>query len=516
MKQQPVTNIETPVPSTYRILSTTDLKGRITHVNDDFCDICGYSTDELIGHGHNIVRHPDMPKAAFADLWTDIKDKNNWMGIVKNRRKDGGHYWVNAFITPILRHGKIVEYQSVRTNVEPDMVKRAEECYQGIEKGKLPLPKIRLSLTQKVFTAWLFSAIAIGLGCALGSINAVVGIIVAMAIMGTFLTKLSRRCQKLQQQANKVQNNDLLQGIYTGDTDELSAAELSLRMRQAEVIAITARINDTGEHLDSSLSMHQQSVDDNHSELSNQSQSLDELATAISQLKSAVAEIADTSSNTANEISHLESSNRDTMDALAASRQQNARMNALVRSVEQQIDALDKRCASVHTVLEVIEQLSEQTNLLALNAAIEAARAGEAGRGFAVVADEVRALAQRSSSSAKEIYAIIAELSKQSRCAVEQMSQSNALVEQSVALETRLVNQLTEEAQALARINGHGQQIAAATEQQASTVEQLYENSTRLQQGLSRLRDNSAQATEHGEALRQQSRRQQELIAQFQ
>ncbi|QSX35238.1 PAS domain-containing protein [Shewanella avicenniae] len=514
-QQQPITNIETQVPQSYRILSTTDLKGRITHVNDDFCEICGYQPDELLGHGHNIVRHPDMPKAAFADLWREIKAKKNWMGLVKNRRKDGGYYWVNAFITPIQRNGNIVEYQSVRTQASPELIARAEQCYQNIEKGKLPLPSIKLSLTQKVLAAWLISTAFIGAGIASADLYGVIAAVFGVGVMLVFATKLSNRCANLKKIANEVQNNPLLQAIYTEDTDELSAAELSLRMRKAEVIAITARINDTGEHLNKNLASHQQSVDSNHHELSAQAGALDELAAAISQMKSAIAEIASTSANTAMDVANLESSNRNTLTALQASREANAEMNQLVHTVEQQIEELDQRCSSVNTVLAVIEQLSEQTNLLALNAAIEAARAGEAGRGFAVVADEVRALAQRSSSSAKEIYSIIKELSDKSREAVVQMGRSKTLVDQSQNLEQRLANQLHEEAKTLSRINGNSQQIAVATEEQAYTVDQLHENSTRLQGGLNKLRDNSQNASYHGEALKEQSRRQQELIAQF-
>ena len=95
-KNFPVTGQERTYGDDVNILSTTDPKGRITHVNDDFVEISGFERDELIGKAHNIVRHPDMPPAAFEDLWKTIKGGESWLGIVKNRCKNGDHYWVSA------------------------------------------------------------------------------------------------------------------------------------------------------------------------------------------------------------------------------------------------------------------------------------------------------------------------------------------------------------------------------------------------------------------------------------
>ncbi|MDD2913977.1 MAG: methyl-accepting chemotaxis protein [Gallionella sp.] len=132
----PVTQKEIAVGADINIVSSTDLKGVITHVNDDFIAISGYSKEELIGQPHNILRHPDMPAEAFADLWETVKVGHGWEGIVKNRSKNGDHYWVHAHVTPTREDGKIVGYTSVRRGVTASEKANAEKVYQAIRAGK--------------------------------------------------------------------------------------------------------------------------------------------------------------------------------------------------------------------------------------------------------------------------------------------------------------------------------------------------------------------------------------------
>lgn len=96
------------------IISETDLKGIITFANRKFCKIAGYDKEELIGNPHNIIRHPDMPKAAFKDMWDTIKQDKEWIGYVKNLRKDGRYYWVKTYIKPVFKDGKKVGYIAAR------------------------------------------------------------------------------------------------------------------------------------------------------------------------------------------------------------------------------------------------------------------------------------------------------------------------------------------------------------------------------------------------------------------
>lgn len=119
------TEIETPYPDGKLIVSTTDKSGVITHVNKAFIEMSGYTEDELINSPHSILRHPDMPPAAFKNLWDTVNKGEKWQGFVKNLRKDGGYYWVKATVIPNIRNGEVVSYTSVRR--KPSR-KKVDEC----------------------------------------------------------------------------------------------------------------------------------------------------------------------------------------------------------------------------------------------------------------------------------------------------------------------------------------------------------------------------------------------------
>ncbi|MGT7589067.1 PAS domain-containing protein, partial [Escherichia coli] len=131
-------------------LSTTSPQSHITYVNPDFIKISGFTEEELLGQPHNIVRHPDMPPAAFEHMWSTLKSGRSWMGLVKNRCKNGDHYWVSAYVTPIAKNGSIVEYQSVRTKPEPEQVLAAEKLYAQLRSGKAARPKLAASFSVKI------------------------------------------------------------------------------------------------------------------------------------------------------------------------------------------------------------------------------------------------------------------------------------------------------------------------------------------------------------------------------
>ncbi|ALP40473.1 PAS domain-containing protein [Aeromonas schubertii] len=136
---QPVTQKEVLYGDEESLISTTDLESRITYANEAFCKVAGFTEKELQGQHHNMVRHPDMPKQAFADLWEHIKAGKSWMGLVKNRCQNGDHYWVSAFVTPIRdSNGKVIEYQSVRSAPRSEWKSRAEKVYEGLRAGKMP------------------------------------------------------------------------------------------------------------------------------------------------------------------------------------------------------------------------------------------------------------------------------------------------------------------------------------------------------------------------------------------
>ena len=133
---QPVTQREYDFPAHETLLSTTDTSSHITYANAAFIRTSGFDPDELMGQPHNLVRHPDMPPEAYADMWRSLKEGQSWTALVKNRRKNGDHYWVRANAAPMRRNGQVTGYLSVRTKPSRPETEAAEALYRRFREGR--------------------------------------------------------------------------------------------------------------------------------------------------------------------------------------------------------------------------------------------------------------------------------------------------------------------------------------------------------------------------------------------
>ncbi|MFT7823467.1 MAG: PAS domain-containing protein [Sulfurimonas sp.] len=141
--------IETEVPEGEIIISRTDLSGIITYTNETFAKISGYEATELIGKPHNIVRHPDMPKSVFKDLWETLKRGESWQGYVKNKRKDNGYYWVHANISGVYKNGELVEYKSLRSPIDEEIKAKMQNEYDALRKSEEKSSRVVLYVTDE-------------------------------------------------------------------------------------------------------------------------------------------------------------------------------------------------------------------------------------------------------------------------------------------------------------------------------------------------------------------------------
>ena len=473
----PVTGNEVPVANHANILSTTDIKGQITYVNQEFVNISGFSREELLNKSHNIVRHPDMPVQAFEDMWRTIKAGKSWMGIVKNRCKNGDHYWVNAFVTPIKRNGVIVEYQSVRTKADPEDLRRAEVLYRRLQQGNAPgrarsLPLAwKLSLLNVVALAPVFLFVA-----DYTTLGAWVALLAALSVLQAGQGLLLRNLQAIQRAALRITDNSLLQRVCAGSCDEGGVILSAMKMLHAQLRAVTSRINDGTEHLlvttkdlSNSVALTDQGITYQRNEAQKLGRAMqDMLATAQS-----VSSNAQEASEAANE---ADNSARRGQDIVLQTTQSINKVSAQVEQSATVIRQLAQDAQNIGAILDVIKNIAGQTNLLALNAAIEAARAGEQGRGFAVVADEVRTLASRTQGSTQEIQAVIERLQETAQQAVTTMEDSRETTQDSVQQISLTGEALTNITHSVDRIKQMNTQIASAAEQQSVVTQEVKNN----------------------------------------
>ena len=493
---QPVTQREIDYSPNIRIISTTDLQGNITFINQDFVQISGFSEKELIGSPHNIVRHPDMPPAAYEDLWQTVKSGNTWRALVKNRCKNGDHYWVDAYVMPIVQNGKTIGYQSVRSKPSREQITEAEILYAKMRhEPSLKIPHNRSwkdwSISSKVGVVGGIAVItsiillvaqiadyfqtgvhpnALFSGLLLLNLFAAIGVLIFMQL------GISRPLRECARYMTNIANGDLTDQLPKSNADETGQLLLATRMLQSRLLAIFGRVGEASTTLSASAEQLAAASENTLASMYAQQGETTQVATAMQEMSATVREVANNTDSAARE---AQSVLDVTSNGLAVATQAKNVIGTLASEVKRTGEVVANvatHSQQISTITDVISSIAEQTNLLALNAAIEAARAGEQGRGFAVVADEVRSLAGRTQQATGEIRSMIEKLSLEVTHAVEVMQRSQdmangateeiAHTEESLRLIAGSVNQL----------NGMNGQIATAAEQQSAVANEMSQN----------------------------------------
>lgn len=505
----PVSQREYKVPDGVTLMSTTDAQSHITYANGAFIDVSGFQRDELMNQAHNLVRHPDMPPEAFGDMWRTLKSGYPWSALVKNRRKNGDHYWVRANASPINRSGQIIGYMSVRTTARPDEISVAERLYAMFRSGKAGDLAFDRGLVvhqgiRRILSA--FQLMPLGarlmLGVALACLSGLAPaffmaltttqfcLLAAASVIGMVLGVIFMHVQAIAPirttlaQAVAVASGQPIEPIMMNRVDEIG---LLLRSVNQAGLNLRALVDDVSEQV-GGVETASQEIAAGSQDLSTRTE---QTAANLEQTASSMEQFTQTIQQ--NSQSARQANDLATETSAVAQRGGNA-MEEVVNQMSQ-ISASSKRIADI---VGVIDSIAFQTNILALNAAVEAARAGEEGRGFAVVAAEVRALAQRSAAAAKEIKALIDDSVEKIASGGERVQEAGRTMEQVVAQVERVTTLVSEIAavsleqasgvgqvhQAVAALDNTTQQNAALVEQSAAAAASLNVQASRLAEAV--------------------------------
>ncbi len=508
----PVTQREFDFPDHATLMSTTDTRSHITYANDAFVAVSGFSRDEIQGQPHNMVRHPDMPKEAFADMWATLKGGEPWTALVKNRRKNGDHYWVRANATPVVRNGQTTGYMSVRTKASREEIAGAESLYRDFREGKAGHRAFRKGLIARTGAlGWtsVFQTMTVRwrIRCALTALTtaliggaafqgltgaALAGFAAAAAIVslltGAWLhAQISRPLELMRDQALKVASGASHATLHLNRVDEIgmtlrTIGQLGLMFRwviddvSGQVLNVQSATNEIA-----------QGNADLSSRTEQAAASVEQTASSMEQMSATVNSNADTARQ-ANQISGSAS------QAVAAG-------GRAVSNVVATMNDITQSSRKIADIIGVIDSIAFQTNILALNAAVEAARAGEQGRGFAVVASEVRNLAHRSADAAKEIKQLI-------DASVEKVQSGSLLVDDAGKTMDDIVNQVK-------RVSDLIAEIGSATSEQGTGIAQVAQAIGHLDQVTQQNAALVEESTAASESLKQQMTRLAEAVGVF-
>ena len=486
----PVTQNNYDFPADQTLISVTDLKGRITYCNTNFVAVSGFTREELLGQPHNLVRHPDMPEEAFRDMWHTIMDEGlPWTALVKNRRKNGDHYWVRANATPVRDGERIVGFLSVRTKPTSEEIATYDKLYEKMRAeagaGKLVHVLRRGQVVRqgligaigRVFRpglrgklVWL-SVLAAGgplVSAELGMPGWITALSAAVTVsLSAFLAvRTVDAIKRVINEANLMAGGDLTVPITVDATGEIGQLQLALAQLNVSVRTVVRDIRHEVRNLLGGSSEISAGNNDLSARTEAQASNLEQTAASMEEINGTIQQTAQLSREGAGVA-------RDTADVAK-------RSHSAVLTVADTMKDIAESSRRIGDIIQVIEGVAFQTNILALNAAVEAARAGEQGRGFAVVASEVRALAQRTTSAAKEIRELIEESRNRVDAgnvraseARERMDEAMASVERVTAVLEEISNSASEQSSGVAQVSEAVSQLDSITQQNAAMVEEL-------------------------------------------
>ena len=489
-KNLPVTQNGYDFPGDQTLISVTDLKGRITYCNANFIAVSGFSREELMGQPHNLVRHPDMPEEAFRDMWETIEGGRPWTGLVKNRRKNGDYYWVRANATPMRKGAEIIGYLSVRTKPAAEEVQAVESLYatMNAEAGSgrrlhqlrrgTPIRADGLGALGRALRPGLRSQIVLlNLWAAAGPFTTaqldaphwVTAVVAAFTVTSAALLAMRLTLRPLRQvveTANLIASGDLTSSVKVDGKDEI--AELQLAMAQM-ALSVRTVVRDV-RHEVANLRGATQEIAAGNQDMSMRTESQ---ASNLEQTAASMEEINGTTQQTTQLARDGASAARETSGVAK-------RSHEAVLAVAQTMQEISESSRRIGDIIQVIEGVAFQTNILALNAAVEAARAGEQGRGFAVVAAEVRALAQRTTSAAKEIRDLIEESRLRVDTGTARTAEARARMDEAMESVDKVATVLEEISHAtgeqslgVSKVSSAVVDLDAITQQNAAMVEEL-------------------------------------------
>lgn len=531
----PVTQQETPFPKGRYIVSRTDLKGVTTYVNDTFVDVSGFSRDELIGKSHNVVRHPDMPPEAFAWMWATIRQGRPWRGTVKNRCKNGDHYWVDALVVPVLKNGQVTGYMSVRTEPTRSQITSADAFYHQLKDKKASIPQnswwkcvslkwkfgglISLILLLQL-VSWVTMRFGTNLGLSNDSIAWVSHTLGLLGITASGALLVMQRqllviLGRIVTRIGNIAEGELTDSIPLTREDELGQLNEALITTQTHLKAMMAEIAEAADLISDSADVLGAEMEQTRKTTEQQSESVTRIASEVEQWVGSVDEIAENAQRAASTVESSHALLSDANDSILNSQTATTNVVATVEETSQTMNELSRSITSIENISQVIRSIADQTNLLALNAAIEAARAGEAGRGFAVVADEVRKLAEQAGNQTSQISGSVQEIQRVTQLAIDSMAAASKHVLETDSAVATARNGLDAVANQSDEVASISRDIAESTRQQATTGNEITAHVEGIVAGISQTTAAISNVADKTSRMKAVSAKLQELIAYF-